>query len=215
MPDKGRYLKALGLESDHQVRTILSPEGALEWGASKAPAVAGGLWADWVYEWANKRWPESKRGPEFIGGVCVVVGAYALSVLTTRYQANASHLVEKLTDGMIGRISPVIVHLFRGLFEEKKTAKPAPAATPRALPAPPPQGGGTGSRAANASLDGDREAVMDVANLLASSPETTQAMAEEMYRIMRRDGHDIDEGGRQAVAASMREVASQIASGRF
>lgn len=214
MADKGRYVRALGLDSDHRVRTDLTPEGALTWGVSKTPAVAGGLFADWVYEWAAKKWPNSKRGPEFVGGVCVVVGAYGLSVLATRYQPTASHLVEKMTDGMIGRISPVVVHLFRSLFDDKKQPAAPGAAAGRALPAGQRSPGA--ARVANGiSLDGDREAVMDVANLLYSSPETTQAMAEQMFQLMRRDGHDIDEGGRQAVATSMREVAGQIAAGRF
>jgi len=202
MADSGRYVKALGLESDHRVKTDLSPEGALTWGVSKAPALAGGLWADWVYAWANKKWPNYKRGSEFLGSVAVVVGAYAMQVLATRYQQSASHLTEKMTDGMIGRVAPFVVHTFKNLFASDKTA-------------PTPKGPDKSGGVANASLDGDREAVRDVAGLLHNSPETTQLMADQLFQIMKRDGHDVDANGHKALVSSFREASRKIAGGEF
>ncbi len=194
----GRYDKALGIGSAVEVKTPLSVAGATDWAVSKAPALVGGTIAQWVYDKAVEKWPKHPRGADFVGGVAVVVSAYGFQVAMGKFMKDSSHLADKITDGMIGRASGILVHLFRGLFGSKPKAAQ-----------------GTAPVAANASLDGDREAITDVGGLLQNSPETTQEMADAMYAIMRRDGHEVDEGGREALVRSMREVAQKLAAGNF
>lgn len=195
-----RYSKALGLDSGHQVTTPLSVGGAVTWATSKLPAALGGHVADWVTEWAIKRWPKNVRGPKFVGGVATVVAAYGLAVGASKVWPDGGHMVDKLTDGMIGRVSPSLTSLLKSWMEGGKGA----AAGPPANPGP-----------ANASLDGDRTAIMDVAGLLHASPETLSLMADQMFGIMQKDGVDIDAGGRDSVVTSMREAAGALAGGRF
>lgn len=194
----GRYDSALGIGPAVQVKTALSVTGATEWAVGKAPALVGGTMAQWVYDWAIKKWPKHPRGADFVGGLAVVVAAYGFQVGMAKFMKDSTHLADKITDGMIGRASGILVHLFRGLFGAKQQAAQ-----------------GTAPAAANASLDGDREAITEVGGLLQNSPETTQEMADAMYAIMRRDGHEVDENGRVALVRSMREVAQKFAAGNF
>ena len=218
MAEKGRYLRAMGLESRSPTSTELTPEGAMVWAASKVPAAVGGKFADWVYVWANKKWPYAKRGADFTGGVCVVVGAYGLQVLVTRFQGGYSGIIDKFTDGMIGRISPVVWGLLSGMFESDKSKAERQA---KRLGEVGAAAGGAAGRAIGSGglptngLDGDRESVRDVAALLRDSPETTQQMADQMFAIMREEGVKIDDAGRQAVVTSMRQAATNFASDNF
>lgn len=195
----GRYDRALGIGTAVEVKTALSVAGATEWAVSKAPALLGGTLAQWVQDWANAKWPKHPRGADFVGGLAVVVAAYGLQVGLGRFMKESTHLADKITDGMIGRTSGVLIHLFRGLVDAK----------------PPPKAAQGTASAANASLDGDRAAITDVGYLLKNSPETTQEMADAMFSIMKRDGHEVDEGGREALVSSMREVAGKFAAGNF
>lgn len=194
-----KYTKALGFYTGKEVvPKPLSAEGAIGWIASKAPAVLGGHVADWVTEWAINRWPTNTRGPKFVGGVATVVAAFGLSALTAEAGANHARLMDKLTDGMMGRVSPSITGLIKSFWEKKAPAAP---------PADP--------KAANASLDGDRVAVMDAAGMMHASPETVSLLAREMAGIMKADGVEIDARGQESVATSMLEALGRLAGGQF
>lgn len=193
-----KYSQALATYSGKELpKNLVSAEGALGWVVSKSPAVLGGHIADWVTEWAIARWPANKRGPKFVGGVATVLAAFGMCVATDKFSPANARLMDKLTDGMIGRISPSITGLLTSWWSGKKS------------PAPPP------ADPANASVDGDRTAIMDVAGLLHASPDTLSLMADQMFGIMKKDGVDIDAAGRESVITSMREAAGQLAGGRF
>ncbi len=204
-----KYSKALGLDSGHQVTTKLSVAGASEWAVSKTPAAAGGIFADWVYNKAVAKWPKAKRGPRFVGSVAVAIGAYGLQIAMAQVSPTSSHLVDKMTDGMIGRVAPEAWRLLVGLFEKDKKGDNQKSDT--YVPPTDDEIFGT----ANASLDGDRQAVMEVGQLLQQSPETTQQIADQMFAIMKRDRVDMDPAGQQAVVRSMREAAAKLAKGNF
>jgi hypothetical protein len=193
----GRYDAALGFGSGEKVQTGLSVGGFTTWAVSKTPAVVGGLVAQWVYDWANKRWPNNKRGPQFVGGIGIVVAAYGLAVAASKWASTSSGAVDKMTDGMLGRASPVVVGLLKGLLGVKdNTSKPAQGTS-----AP--------------SVDGDREAAIELMGMVAASPETTQDLADQMFQIMGREGVQMDEAGKRAVVKSMREASRKIAAGQF
>lgn len=185
----GKYDQALGLDEPKGVKVDVSVGGVTNWLASKAPAVLGGHMGQWVIEWALKRWPNHKRGAQFVGGVSVLVAGFGIEVLVGKSSPSNGRLFDKITDGMVGRASPYITNTVKQML------------------------GGEVPKAANgtASLDGDREAVAEVARLLRDSPETTQDLTNKMFEIMRRDGVDIDDDGRQAVVRSMREVTATLA----
>jgi len=204
----GKYDEVLGLTASQKVPVSLSVSGVTQWAVSKAPAMMGGQFADWVYDWANKKWPNYKRGAQFVGGVAVVVAGYGLQLAATKYQANLTRMADKVTDGMVGRVSPVLWNLFKGLFHSDNEQAPAQPAGRRIA-----SGGG----AANgpASLDGDREAIMEVGQLLHASPETTDQLANAMIDIMRRDNVDMNDQAGSALARAMREANARLANGRF
>jgi hypothetical protein len=187
----GRYDTALGLDETKGVKVDVSVGGVTQWLASKGPAVLGGHAGQWVVEWALKRWPNHPRGAAFVGGVAVLVAGFGLEVLVAKSSPSNGRLFDKITDGMVGRAAPLITNTVKRILgmEVPKAAQ------------------GT------ASLDGDQEAVAEVARLLRDSPETTQDLATQMFELMKRDGVDIDEAGRQAVVRSMREVSSKLAAG--
>ena len=56
---------------------------------------------------------------------------------------------------------------------------------------------------------------MDVGDLLASSPETTSAMAAMITDIMRKEGHEVDDTAAKGLVASLREASARLAQGNF
>lgn len=205
----GKYDEALGLTASQKVPVSLTVQGVTQWAVSKAPAMLGGQFADWVYDWANKKWPDYKRGAQFVGGVAVMVSAFGLQLVATKYQANLTRMADKMTDGMVGRVSPVLWRLFKGLFGNDNAAAPNTQQGARKLTAGEPVANGV------ASLDGDREAIMEVGQLLHASPETTDQLANAMADIMQRDNVDMNAAGRAALVRSMREAQAHLANGRF
>lgn len=190
----GRYTKALGMDGENKVGAVLSVTGAAEWAVSKAPALLGGQIADWVFKEANIKFPNYKRGVDFVGCVAVVGAGYGLHVAISKFSAANSRMADKITDGMVGRCSPNLLNVLKGLLG----MKPANA-----------RAQGTGS------LDGDREAVMEVAQLLRASPETTDRLAREMFTIMAKDGVQMNAAGQDAVIRSMRQGYERLAQGAF
>src|SRR5579883_2708346 len=104
MPEN-RYLKALGFDApEDRVSTELSPQGALKWAVSKAPAVLGAMLAKKAYDWAVKKWPNHKRGAEFVGSFAVLIIGYGLAVGASKYLRDSSRMVDRITDGMMGHV---------------------------------------------------------------------------------------------------------------
>lgn len=205
-----KYSKALGIASDVEVTTPLSISGATTWLVSKVPAVLGGSLAEKAYDWAVSRWPKHPRGADFVGSLGVIIAAYGMQALMTRFNGGNTHMVDKVTDGMMGRVSPALWRLLKSLW-------PSGGGGPKA---PAPRGGAAEDYKnlpgpANASLDGDRKAVIDVAGLLRDSPETTKLLADELFAVMKREGHDVDEAGHQAMVKSFREATAKMAQGNF
>lgn len=190
-----KYLKALGLDSEHTVTTQLSVSGATQWLVSKAPAAVGGLIAQQVYDWAAEKWPKHKYGRDFVGSVGVVVAGYGIQVMLSSRGSNLSHMADKFTDGMVGRVSGQIWGLFK---KATGLAQANPANASSAL-----------------TLDNDRQAVIEVGDLLASSPETTSAMAAMITDIMRKEGHEVDDAAAKGLVDSLREASSRLAKGKF
>jgi len=196
----GRYTKALGIDrSDTTSNAELSPQGALTWAVSKSPAVLGGFLAQWAYDWGIKKWPKHPRGAEFVGGVTTVIVAYGLQVAVTKYSPQHGRMVDRLTDGMMGKVGAVVWRIVKGLFGIKDAKGGAKQA----------------GNALQPCLDGDREGVREAAGLWANSPDTMQSMADEMFKVMRRDGVDINPEGQRAVVRAMNEVTGKMARGEF
>jgi hypothetical protein len=191
----GRYSKSLGMDPEHKVSATFSLTGAAEWAVSKAPALLGGKLADWVFNQANLKFPNYKRGVDFVGCVGVIGAGYGLHVAVSKFSPENSRMADKITDGMVGRCAPNLLNVFKNLLG----MKPANARAAQ----------GTGS------LDGDRQAVMEVAQLLHASPETTDQLAKEMVEIMRKDNVQLNDAGAAAVARSMRQGYQRLAQGAF
>lgn len=190
-----RYTKALGLDdSEHRVNTALSVSGVMEWGISKAPALLGGKLADMAYTAVNKRFPNHKWGVDAVGSVGVIVVAYGLQFGGSRFMPKYTHLLDKVTDGMAGRMSPAISNTIK-----------------RMVGMSPAQGTGTDSL----SVDGDRDAMKELGSLLYASPETTGSLADEMFALMKADGVEVNAEGKTAIARNMRTAAQKLAQGRF
>lgn len=192
-----KYSRALGLDSGHTVSTQLSLSGAGAWLVSKVPAAVGGLIAKQVYDWAAAKWPSNKYSREFVGSIGVVVAAYGVQALVSATSPSSSHMLDKLTDGMIGNVSGVVWGLTKKLF-----ANSAGVAN-------------SGGASSAVTLDGDRQAVIDVGDMLASSPETTSAMAAMITDIMRKEGHEVDDAAAKGLVDSLREASSRLAKGKF
>lgn len=190
-----KYSEALGINQAPVQRLRMEPGSVAQWAASKAPAVVGGHLGQWCFEWAIKKWPKHPRGAEFVGSMGVIVGAFGLELAAQKWANEYARLAEKVTDGMIGRAGPVITRMVRKLLGMED-------ATPKAA-----QGVDA------ASVDGDPEAVRELARLLRDSPHTVDEMARAMAGVMRTDGVNIDDTGEQAVVRSMREVAGKLARG--
>lgn len=188
----GKYSQALGISSDHRVQTTLSLTGVGQWAVSKTPAVLGGYIADWAYTKAVEKFfkPGSKWVAETIGTVGAVIAAFGLQLAGSRFLPDSTHMLDKVTDGMCGRMSKPIVNTAKRLLG----MTPANAAN------------------ANLSLDGDDEATRQVAALISGSPEFLDVLADGMVDAMRRDEVDIDSGAKPALVKSMREVARQLAN---
>lgn len=187
----GKYSAALGIGQQAK-RPSLTVSGATEWAIGKLPAVVGGHIGQWAYNWAVKKWPNHKRGAEFVGSLGVLLGAFGLELAIGRWMPEYAATAAKLTDGMIGRAAPVMTRTFRKLL---------------GMEADPKAAQGT----AGASLDGDRAAIREMAQILRDSPQTTQEFANGMLTAMQRDGITLDTAGREAVVKSMREMAGQLA----
>lgn len=188
-----KYSNALGINQTPVQRVRLDPGSMAEWAVSKVPAALGGHLGVWAYEWAIKKWPSHPRGAEFVGSMGVIVAAFGLELAAQKWAPEYARLAEKVTDGMIGRAGPVLTRMVRKLLGLGD-------ATPKAAQGVEP-----------ASLDGDAEAVRDVARLLRDSPQTVDEMAQSMAEIMDRDGVEMNDAGRNAVVRSMREVTARLA----
>ena len=186
----GKYSSALGIDSEHRVQTNLSVTGISQWAISKAPAVLGGYLADRAYKAAVERFwdkEKSKWLPETVGTVGVLVAGFGIQYAGARFMPNSSHMLDKVTDGMCGRMSPAIMNTVKRLLGI------APAAN------------------AQAGVDGDDEAMRQVASLMAASPDFIDTLANGMVDQMRNNGADLSDDTGPELQRSMRSVARQLA----
>lgn len=186
----GKYSKAMGFDEEQYIATALTLDGVGRWAVGKLPAVLGGYIADYAYTAVVKRFhtKESKWVPETIGTVGTVVVAFGIQYAGARFMPDSTHFLDKLTDGLCGRMSPAIMN----------TAKRLLGMTPSA------------AANANLSLDGDDGAMRQVAALMHASPDFLATLADGMVDVMSKNDVDLDGGTKPELVRSMREVARQL-----
>jgi hypothetical protein len=225
----GKYDGALGLvrlAAPESAKVTISPGGIARWAASKTPAILGGSLADFAHDWGVQRWPNSPRGVDFVGGAFVTVLAFAAQTAGGKFLPGSERLIDKMTDGMMGRIGPLVLKVLKSWALQVKdrvaspgkagTADPGKGGTPKpdaAKPADP--GKADTAKPGNASVDNDEQAIREIGQMMSDSPETLSAFAGAVVQKMASEGADVNAAGKAALQDSLRKVAADMAAGKL